>query len=104
MSLPNNPARLDRLARAVALIQADRAGSVHPQYTLDALEDLGAVCRWSGGRWRLFYAGVTGSHPDWSGRAILDSWEKAARRALAPANSSPAKPQPRQTRRQPEPA
>lgn len=78
MSLPNEPARLDRIARAIALVQGDRAQQVHPQYTLDALEDLGATCRWSGHRWQLFYCGVSATAPTWEPRKLLDAWETNA--------------------------
>ena len=82
MSFPNTPARLDRLARARALIVADREQQVHPQYTLDALDDLGATCTWSGSRWRLFYCSVSATTPTWAPRTILDAWADNAAAAL----------------------
>jgi len=91
MSYPNTPARLDRLARARALILADREEQVHPQYTLDALDDLGATCTWSGRRWRLFYCSVSATVPTWEPRALLDAWAQNAAAALARNNTKKEK-------------
>lgn len=82
MSLPNLPARLDRIARARALVEAERAADIHPQYTLDALEDLGATCTWSGGKWKLFYCSVSATTTVWAPRELLDNWLRNAARTF----------------------
>ena len=83
MTRHNQPARLDRIARARALVIADREHSVHPRYTLDALEDLGASIRFQPSGNSLRYCGVTGSCTWSDGRGLLDAWERNAARTLS---------------------
>ena len=85
MSRPNQPARLDRIARARATIIADREQQVHPRHTLDTFEDLGAAIRFSPSGNTLRYCGVTASCTWCQGRGLLDAWERNAARALIPA-------------------
>ena len=83
MTRPNQPARLDRIARARALVIADREQSVHPRHTLDAFEDLGASIRCHPVTNTLRYCGIAASCTWSADRGLLDAWEQNAARALA---------------------
>lgn len=82
-SSPKNlPATLDRLHRAIALIEGERASGSPAARTLHAFEDLGASVSLSAGTTTLRYCGVTGSCTWSRDHGLLVSWIAAARRRI----------------------
>lgn len=81
--MSNTPARIDRLRKAVALIDGERAAGTMPGTLCDMLIDLGFVRQLNVWQNTLRYCSVTGSCTWSSDHGLIASWHAAAGRELA---------------------